>query len=216
MNKKQPTNPKQTLSYVANLYPMKHITTFLLLGIPLFVSAQSLQLSGHVYWPNGGIMEYPMTLHVAYDGCPEENVEFPFIHGVFDFAVDPVACADSIRVRITGEAKAKDGISTLDLVKLIRHLLRTQEFTNQLQLIAADANNSESVSALDLVEIRKLLLGQFTEWPKNKTLRFFVRSTQAPPLIGAPFPKLEFVIPPGGGTFVTDFWGVKTGELSNF
>jgi hypothetical protein len=80
---KKPTNPKQTLSYVANLYPMKHITTFLLLGIPLFVSAQSLQLSGHVYWPNGGIMEYPMTLHVAYDGCPEENVEVDFVGGSF-------------------------------------------------------------------------------------------------------------------------------------
>jgi hypothetical protein len=130
--------------------------------------------------------------------------------------MNPLICQDSVRISITGEANAKDGVSTLDLVKLLKHSLGSEEFTHLFQLIAADANNSESVSALDIVEIRKLLLGHYTEWPKNKSLRFFVRSTQQPPLIGGPFPKLEFVIPPGGGTFVIDFWGVKTGELSNF
>ena len=65
-----------------------------------------------------------------------------------------------------------NGVSTLDLVRIQKHLLGIEPFTTPYQYIAADANNSESVSAIDLVEIRKLILGIYTEYPNNKSWRF--------------------------------------------
>jgi hypothetical protein len=53
----------------------------------------------------------------------------------------------------------------LDLVKIQNTLLGIEPFTSPYDLIAADANNSQTVSAIDLVELRKLILGLYTELP---------------------------------------------------
>ncbi|MDX1408450.1 MAG: hypothetical protein R3330_09965, partial [Saprospiraceae bacterium] len=66
----------------------------------------------------------------------------------------------------------KNGVSTLDLVRIQQHLLGINPFASPYKLIAADANNSQSVSAIDLVEIRKLILGVYLEYPNNKSWRF--------------------------------------------
>jgi hypothetical protein len=56
----------------------------------------------------------------------------------------------------------RNGVSTLDLVRIQKHLLGVEPFTSPYQYIAADANNTQAVSAIDLVEIRRLLLGIYS------------------------------------------------------
>lgn len=52
-----------------------------------------------------------------------------------------------------------EGVSTFDLVLISKHVLGIEPFLNPFQLIAADENNSGSVTTFDLNEIRRLLLG---------------------------------------------------------
>lgn len=52
-----------------------------------------------------------------------------------------------------------EGISAFDLVLISKHLLGIEPFQNPFQIIAADENNSGSVTTFDLIEIRKTLLG---------------------------------------------------------
>jgi hypothetical protein len=66
----------------------------------------------------------------------------------------------------------KNGVSTLDLVKIQKHLLGIEEMDSPYDIIAADANNSQNVSAIDLIEIRKLILGIYTAFPANLSWRF--------------------------------------------
>ncbi len=66
----------------------------------------------------------------------------------------------------------RNGVSTLDLVRIQKHLLGKELFTSPYQYIAADANNTQTISAIDLIEIRKLILGIYTEYPANKSWRF--------------------------------------------
>lgn len=66
----------------------------------------------------------------------------------------------------------KNGISTLDLVKIQKHLLGIAPLDSPYQYIAADANNSQNVSAIDLIEIRKMILGLYNEFPSNQSWRF--------------------------------------------
>jgi len=62
---------------------------------------------------------------------------------------------------ITGKSNVNylQGISTLDLVIIQKHLLGMKEITDPYKMIAADVNNNGSVAASDLLEIRKLILG---------------------------------------------------------
>lgn len=66
-----------------------------------------------------------------------------------------------------------NGINVLDVVAIQSHLLGRTPFHSTWQLIAADANKSNVVSVVDLLELQKLLLGFYTELPKTDSWRFF-------------------------------------------
>ncbi len=64
------------------------------------------------------------------------------------------------------------GISTYDLLLLHQHVLNIAPFTSPYQRIAGDINNSGNLSTLDVVWLRKLILGIIDSFPNNKTWRF--------------------------------------------
>lgn len=65
-----------------------------------------------------------------------------------------------------------NGVSTLDLILIQRHILGIEELDSPYQLIAADVNSSEDINGIDLVELRKLILGIYEEFPDNTSWRF--------------------------------------------
>lgn len=72
----------------------------------------------------------------------------------------------------------RNGVSTLDLVRIQKHLLAKELFDSPFQYIAADANNNQQVSAFDLIEIRKLILGIYSAFPNNTSWRFVDKNYQ--------------------------------------
>ncbi len=60
-----------------------------------------------------------------------------------------------------------EGVTTIDLVLIQRHLLAIEVLNSPYKIISADVNNSTTVSALDLVEIRRLILGITNIFPNN-------------------------------------------------
>ncbi len=69
-----------------------------------------------------------------------------------------------------------NGISTLDLVLMQRHILGLQKIDSPYKLIAADINNSHSISAVDIVLLRRLILGHIDELPNNESWKFIDKS----------------------------------------
>ena len=65
-----------------------------------------------------------------------------------------------------------NGVSTLDLIFIQKHILGQELLESPYKIIAADADNSESITAIDLIEIRKLILGVYDEFPNNESWRF--------------------------------------------
>jgi hypothetical protein len=51
-----------------------------------------------------------------------------------------------------------NGVTTYDLVLIAKHILGTQLLDSPYKIIAADANNSKSITALDIVKLRALIL----------------------------------------------------------
>ena len=110
----------------------------------------------------------------------------------------------------------RNGVSTLDLVKIQKHLLGIELMNSPYDLIAADANNSQNVSAIDLVELRKLILGIYTELPANKSWRFVDKSFQFADETN-PWPFSESISMDGiyGNEMDKDFVAIKVGDVNN-
>jgi len=59
------------------------------------------------------------------------------------------------------------GVTTLDVVIIQKYLLGLKEITDPYKLVAADANNNGSISASDLLEIRRVILGSSDKFTNN-------------------------------------------------
>lgn len=65
-----------------------------------------------------------------------------------------------------------NGVTTNDILQIRKHILEVDKFTSPYTLIAADVNNSGSVTTVDMVWMRRLILGSIDEFPDNKSWRF--------------------------------------------
>ena len=110
----------------------------------------------------------------------------------------------------------RNGVSTLDLVRIQKHLLGIEAIGSPYDMIAADANNSANVSAIDLVELRKLILGIYTELPNNKSWRFVDKAFQfADPTQPWPFDEVIDVVNMTSNQYDKDFVAIKVGDVNN-
>lgn len=90
--------------------------------------------------------------------------------GIFNFGVMPAGGKYEIIPSKDGDDL--NGVSTLDAVIIQRHILGIETLKTPYQMIAADVNNSGSISASDLTELRKLLLGINNAFSNNSSWRF--------------------------------------------
>lgn len=65
-----------------------------------------------------------------------------------------------------------EGVDVGDLQRISKHILGIEPFESPFQIIAADANNSGSVTTFDIVELRKLTLGIYDVLPNNSSFRY--------------------------------------------
>lgn len=108
-----------------------------------------------------------------------------------------------------------NGVSTLDLVLIQKHILGITQLNSAYKVIAADINGSESISAIDLIELRKLILGIYNELPDNDSWRF-IDASQPFPQASNPWPldeKISFFALTNGNSS-SDFMGVKIGDVN--
>ena len=69
-----------------------------------------------------------------------------------------------------------NGVTTFDLVLITKHILGSQLLDSPYKIIAADVNRSNTVSTLDIIQIRKAILNIITEFPNNTSWRFIEAS----------------------------------------
>ncbi|MBK8516452.1 MAG: HYR domain-containing protein [Saprospiraceae bacterium] len=109
-----------------------------------------------------------------------------------------------------------NGVSTLDIVMVQRHILGIEKLKTPYQIIAADANNSGSVTAADLTELRKLVLGLLPAFPNNTSWRFvdanFKFTDPQDPWM-TPFAE-RYDISQLKGNMESNFVGIKIGDVN--
>ncbi|MBK9272706.1 MAG: T9SS type A sorting domain-containing protein [Saprospiraceae bacterium] len=68
--------------------------------------------------------------------------------------------------RLVKRSEPIEGISSRDIIYIQRHILSIEKFVDTLKYFAADVNNNKNVTASDITELRRIILGikdNFTE-----------------------------------------------------
>ena len=145
--------------------------------------------------------------------------EFPLISttdadGGYSF--NDLLAEEDYSIRPKLDENYNDGVSTLDLVLIQMHLLGIKNFDNPYKVIAADINNSESISAADLLQLRKLILGIYSELPSNDSWRFVDAGFEfAEPNNPFPFQDKLDMATMEEDYMDADFVAVKIGDVNN-
>lgn len=123
-----------------------------------------------------------------------------------DFTITPLLDRDYL-----------NGVTTFDLVLIQRHILAVQLLDSPYKMIAADANNSRSITTADVILLRRLILALVDELPGNTSWRFIPASYVFPLPANPwfePFPELINLNDLTGDLAGLDFIGVKTGDVN--
>ena len=107
-----------------------------------------------------------------------------------------------------------NGITTFDVILLRKHILGIDLLTSPYQLLAADINNSGSLSTLDLVILRKAILGIEDSFPNNTSWRFVQADYDFPMNPLATDMPQEVLLEALNKDMSVDFVGIKVGDIN--
>jgi hypothetical protein len=111
----------------------------------------------------------------------------------------------------------RNGVTTFDLVLITRHILGTQKLDSPYKLIAADVNNTGTISVSDVLEMRKLVLFVEEEFANNTSWRFvesdYIFANPNNPFVPS-FPELSNLNDLDHDMMTGDFMAVKIGDLN--
>ena len=118
---------------------------------------------------------------ITANGIPVQNVtigfsskDVGFFRGTNEdglFLLDNIP-TDKYTIKAEKNTNLKNGVSTQDILTLQKHLLKIKRIKSPYQLIAADVNNSGSVTAFDMILIRQIILNAITAFPDNQSWKF--------------------------------------------
>jgi type IX secretion system substrate protein/HYR domain-containing protein len=110
-----------------------------------------------------------------------------------------------------------NGVSTFDMVLISKHILGLDSLDSPYKMIAADINNSGTISTIDLVQLRRLILYIDDHFQNNTSWRFvdaeFVFPDPENPWQTS-FPEI-FTINGLSGSEIADFTAIKIGDVNN-
>lgn len=109
------------------------------------------------------------------------------------------------------------GVTTFDLLAIAEHILGVATLQTPYQLLAADADHSGSITALDLLLLRSLILRRIKTFPDGKSWQFVdadyvFRHPQSP--WRENYPEVINISSEAGGTRTNfDFVAIKMGDV---
>ncbi len=102
---------------------------------------------------------------VTLEGSVNDILKQQTVDNVFAFA--NLQNGIDYTVKAEKDINYMNGVSTLDLILIQRHILDLQTLDSPYKMIAADVNQDMQIRSSDLVDLRKLILGITNDLPNN-------------------------------------------------
>lgn len=134
--------------------------------------------------------------------------------GLFTFG-QTAAFGAQVSVGAIKDINPLNGVSTLDLSTISKHIMGVEMLDSPYKIMAADANRNNFVTGTDIIEFRKLILGIYDELPANSSWRF-VDADFNFPLPSNPFltPVPELVYFDNFNGQQANLIGIKVGDVN--
>ena len=133
------------------------------------------------------------------------------------YLFEEVTAGSNYTVTPSKNLEPLNGVSTLDLVLISKHILGIELLDSPYKLIAADANNTGTITTLDLVKIQRLILGLDDDFAPLDSW-CFVDAGFTFPDVENPFqttiPEIYPINNFNGEMIDIDFVGVKVGDVN--
>ncbi|MFZ4544943.1 MAG: hypothetical protein ACOYOA_12895, partial [Saprospiraceae bacterium] len=129
--------------------------------------------------------------------------------GQLTYRFPPYITSISITPKL--DSSPKDGLSAADVVLIQKHILSVAQLNEPWKLIAADANNSGTISVADIVDIRKLILSVISALPKSPSWRFVIKNASPAPIFKDG--KATY-LSNGNPNYSIEFQGIKIGDVN--
>jgi len=176
----------------------------------------AINISGNITNEDGVVLEQVLVSINDNIGQTSTTSSMTDEHGVFN--LDSIPTGKDYTIFPERNYDHMNGISTYDLVVMNRHILGLQFINSPYKLIAADINRSGTITAYDLVILRKLILRLIPDFPNNTSWRFIKRDFS----FDDPTNPLQEYFPevytidnaPGKDMHIGGFIAVKIGDLN--
>lgn len=109
------------------------------------------------------------NVEVSINGDKEESF-LTGLDGRFEF--DNLPKSGSYTIQFKKDTNAANGLSALDMVQIMNHILGTNPLPGLFQKQSADASNDGQVSSIDLVQILNVIIGKADGFPNNTSWQF--------------------------------------------
>lgn len=167
-------------------------------------------IAGHIYSENDEMISDVQVNLLANGQMVERSSDE---QGFFSYYA--LQMYQDYELSLSNNLEPKNGVSTLDLVLIQRHILGQTLLDSPYKIIAADINNSGKITATDLLSLRKLILGINKEFPDNDSWRFVSnKNVFEDPSNPFPYEEKMIIEDLDGSMMDADFVGVKIGDVN--
>jgi hypothetical protein len=168
-------------------------------------------ISGNISVPQSGKLGGAM---IYLDGSQQPGIPSN-ADGYFVFP--SMSFGGNYTVRPVKDGDDRNGVTTIDLVKIQKHLLGLETLPTPFDYIAADVNNSTNITAIDILQLRRLILGIDQELHHNTSWRFIDQAHLFPDPYNpwsSPWPETYQIQPFMTSMNEVNFHAVKIGDLN--
>jgi hypothetical protein len=145
----------------------------------------------------------------------ENKVVSTTANGIYEF--QNIELGGDYSVTPYNNSNPLNGVTTFDMVLISRHILGIQLLDSPYKLLAADVNKSGSVTTLDIVELRKLILFSVDNFASSKSWRFiskdFIFPNPSNPF-ATPVPEVKNYNNVEEDHLNADFIAIKVGDVN--
>lgn len=120
-------------------------------------------------------------------------------------------------VRPEKDVEHINGVTTLDIILIQKHMLGSQKFDDAHKFIAADVDGNGRITSADIVEIRQLLMSKINKFNKNTSWRFIPSDYTFDPSknpLDVDYPQSVTMSNLGYSATNVNFTGIKIGDVN--
>lgn len=134
-------------------------------------TVDTIKLNGKITYNNSGLGLAAISITINN----QEYKKSTDLLGNFVFSIpDTFKNGSLAMIKVDYNLAFNEDVSVLDLVLIQKHILFIERFGDYKKLLAADVNSDSDINVLDLLDLRKIILGIAEKLPNNTPALHFL------------------------------------------